>query len=180
MIFSKSLDHWLVAARKYVLAVSVCMVACATPLFAQRGEEMTPRKVEAKVIFGGAVFGEDIEHKLVGGALRAYVSKRFSIETEYLYLRDSENDQDHLVQPSIVYDFTDPSKRLGVYGIAGGGVLHHKGRFDTTFTTWTASVGVGAKIHVTKRLFISPELRVGREPTVRATINVGYIFGGRR
>ena len=180
MIFSNGLDQWLVAARRYVLAVSVCMVACATPLFAQRGEELTPRTVESKVIFGGAVFGEDIEHTFVGGALRAYVTKRFGIETEYLYLRGSENDQDHVVQPSIVYDFTDPKKRLGVYGIAGAGVLHHKGRFDTTFTTWTASVGVGAKIHVTKRLFISPELRVGREPTVRATINAGYIFGGRR
>jgi len=193
MIFSKSLDQWLVAARKYVLAVGVSLVACVTPLSAQQGQQLTTPKVEGKVIFGSAIFNDDIEHKVVGGAVRAYVTKRLSIEPEYLYLRHSDNDQDQLVQPNVAFDFTDPTKRFVVYGIAGVGVLHHKGRFfgndfvtgaprvfDTSFTTWTASAGGGVKVFLTNRLFISPEVRVGREPTVRATINVGYVFGGRR
>lgn len=192
MMISKWLDQ-LVVARRYVLAVGVALLACVTPLSAQQDQQLTSPKVESKVIFGSATFGEDIEHKLVGGAVRVYVTKRLSIEPEYLYLRNGENDQDHLVQPNIAYDFTDPTKRLVAYGIAGVGVLHHEGRFfsddpvtgaprvfDTTFTTWTASVGAGAKIFLTNRLFLSPELRIGREPTVRATINVGYVFGGRR
>lgn len=178
MIFSKSLDQWLAAATKYVLAVGVSLVACVTPLFAQQGQQLTRPKVEGKVIYGSATFGDDIEHKLVGGAVRVYLTERLSIEPEYLYLRHSDNDQDHLVQPNVVVDFTDPTKRFVAYGIAGAGVLHHKGRFP--FTTWTASVGGGVKIFLTKRLFVSPELRVGREPTVRGTINVGYVFGGRR
>ena len=193
MIFSKSLDQWLVAARKYALAVCVSLVACVTPLCAQQGQQLTPPTIEGKVIFGSAIFNEDIEHKAVGGAVRVYVTKRLSIEPEYLYLRHSDNDQDHLVQPNVAFDFTDPTKRFVAYGIAGVGVLHHKGRFfgsdfvtgaprvfDTSFTTWTASAGGGVKIFLTKRLFVSPEFRVGREPTVRATINVGYVFGGRR
>ena len=189
MIFSQSLDQRLVAARKYVLAVGVSLVACVTPLYAQ---QLTSPKVEAKVIFGSAVFDEDLEHKFVGGAVRAYVTKRLSIEPEYLYLRRSENDQDNLVQMNVAYDFTDPTKRFVPYGIAGAGVLHNRGRVfgndfvtgapfvrEISFTTWTASVGGGVKIYLTDRLFVSPELRVGREPTVRATINVGYVFGGR-
>ena len=193
MIFSKSLAQWLVAARKYVLAGGVSLVACVTPLSAQQGQQLTPPKVEGKVIFGSAIFNEDTEHKVVGGAVRVYVTKRLSIEPEYLYLRHSDNDQDQLVQPNVAFDFTDPTKRFVAYGIAGVGVLHHKGRFfgsdfvtgaprvfDTSFTTWTASAGGGVKIFLTKRLFVSPELRVGREPTVRATINVGYVFAGRR
>jgi hypothetical protein len=195
MIFSEWLDQRLVAARKYVLAVSVSVVACVIPLSAQQSQQPTPSRVEAKVIIGSAIFGDDIEHKLVGGALRAYVTKRLSIEPEYLYLRHSDKDQDHLVQPNVAFDFiTDSTKRLIVYGIAGVGVLHHQGGklffndfftgaprvVDTSFTTWTATAGVGAKIFVTKRLFVSPELRLGREPTVRATINVGYVFAGRR
>jgi hypothetical protein len=194
MIFSKWLDHRLVAARKYVLAVGVLLVACVTPLCAQQSQQLRPPIVEGKVIFGTATFGDDIDHKVIGGALRAYVTKRLSIEPEYLYLRNSEDDQDHHFQPNVAFDFiTDSTGRLIVYGIGGVGVLHHKGSrisfndfftgeprvVNTAFTTWTATAGVGAKIFVTKRLFVSPELRIGREPTVRATINVGYVFGRR-
>jgi len=195
MIFSRRLDQRLMAAGKYVLAVGVFLVAFGfvTPLSAQQDQELTPVKVEGKVIFGSAIFNEDIEHKVVGGAVRVYVTKRLSIEPEYLYMRHSDNDHDHLVQANIAFDFTDPTKRLVVYGIAGAGVLHHEGRFfgtdfvtgaprvfDVSVTTWSASAGAGIKIYLTKRLFVSPEFRLGCEPTARATINVGYIFGGRR
>jgi hypothetical protein len=183
MIFSKSLDQ--------SLAIAVFLVACVTPLSAQ--QQLTRPKVEGKVIFGTAVFGEDLEHTLVGGAVRAYVTKRISIEPEYLYLRRSEDDQDNLVQINVAYDFTDPRNRVVPYVIGGAGVLHNRGRVfgsdfvtrtpfvrEIKFTTWTASAGGGLKIYVTNRLFVSPELRLGREPTFRATINVGYVFGGRR
>jgi len=185
MIFSKSLGQWL--------AVGVFLVACVTPLFAQQSKQLTRPKVEGKVILGSAVFGEDLEHTLVGGAVRAYVTKRLSIEPEYLYLRRSEDDQDNLVQMNVAFDFTDPRKRFVPYVIGGAGVLHNRGRVfrsdfatgapfvrEIKFTTWTASAGGGLKIFLTDRLFVSPELRLGREPTVRATINVGYVFGGRR
>src|SRR5690349_425462 len=190
MIFSKSLDQRLVAARKYVLAIGVVIGACITPLVAQ-GQQLTRPKIEAKAIWGGVVFGEDDDHKTVGASVRVYVTKRLSIEPEYLYLWHGENDQDQLFAPNVAWDFTDPRERVVLYGIAGGGVLHHKGRFvdtdfsgttrvfDTSFTTWTASVGGGVKIFLTDRLFVSPEFRVGRQPTLRGTINVGYVFGGR-
>ena len=180
MIFSKSL-------------LGVFLAACVTPLCAQQSQQLTRPKVEGKVIFGSAVFGEDLEHTLVGGAVRAYVTKRLSIEPEYLYLRRSKDDQDHLVQMNVAFDFTDPTKRFVPYAIGGAGVLHNRGRVfrsdfvtgapsvrEIVFTTWTASAGGGVKIFLTKRLFVSPELRLGREPTFRATINVGYVFGGRR
>jgi hypothetical protein len=181
MIFSKWLDQRLAAAKKYVLAVSVVLVVCVGPLYAQ-DQQLTSPKVEGKFIFGSATFGEDIEHKMIGAALRVYVTKRISIEPEYMYYRNTENDQDHSGQLSVAYDFTDPTKRAVFYAIGGVGGLHHEGSFigtDNTFDTWTASGGVGIKIFITKKLFVSPELRLGREPTVRATINVGYVFGGR-
>ena len=182
MIFLASLDQRPRAARKYVLAVVVSLLACVTPLYAQQGDEITPRKVEAKAMFGGAAFDDDTGHTLVGGAVRAYVTKRISIEPEYLYLRNSNTDQDHLVGASVAYDFaTDRTQRLVAYAIGGVGILHHQSSFvSNDFTTWSASAGVGAKIFVTKRLFLSPEFRLGREPMVRATISVGYAFGGER
>lgn len=190
MIFSRLLDQWVRSMSKFVWAVGLFLVACVTPLHAQQGDQLTSPKVEAKAIFGGATFGEDLGHTLVGGAVRVYVTKRLSIEPEYLYMRRSEDDQDHVGQINVAYDFTDPTKRLVAYVIGGGGVLHNRGRVfrndfvtgapsvrEIEFTTWTASAGVGAKIFFTERLFVSPELRLGREPTARATINVGYVFG---
>jgi Outer membrane protein beta-barrel domain len=173
--------------------LGVLVLAASISAAAQLQSELTHPKVEAKTTFGSAIFGEDIEHKLYGASMRVYITRRLSIEPEYLYLRHSENDQDQLFQPNVAYDFTDPTKRFVAYGIAGIGVMHHKGRylgndfytgepilFDTSFTTWTASVGGGIKIFATKRLFIAPELRVGRQPGVRGTINVGYVFVGRK
>lgn len=192
MNFSQSLDQRLATARKYLLASGVFLVACVTPLSAQQ-RQLTSPKIEGKVILGSVTFDEDLEHKVVGAAVRVYVTKRLSIEPEYLYMHYSENDQDQIVQPNVAFDFTDPTKRVVAYGIAGAGALYHKGRFfsddpvtrarrvfDNSVTTWTVSAGAGLKIFVTKRLFVSPEVRVGREPTLRATINVGYVFGGRR
>lgn len=191
MRFSKILGHWAVTPPN-CLCVLAILLACGGHHSAQ-SQERTPPKVEGKVTFGSTVFNEDIEHKAVGGAVRVYLTRRFSVEPEYLYLRNGERDQDHLVQASVAYDFTSPTKRFVPYGIVGVGVLHHKGTFfgndfvtgeprvfDTSFTTWSASVGGGVKIFLTKRLFVSPELRVGRQPTVRGTVNVGYVFAGRR
>lgn len=192
MNFSPRLDQRLLAVRKYVLAVGVLLMAGVTPLFAQE-TQLTSPKIEGKAIFGVANFGENLEHGVVGGALRVYVTKRLSIEPEYLYMRRSEDDQDHVVTANVAYDFTDPTKRAVGYAIGGVGVLSNKGRVrrndfvtgapfvdEISFTTWTVTAGVGVKLFVTDRLFISPEVRLGREPTVRATINVGYVFGGRR
>jgi len=112
MIFSKS------------LAVGVFLAACVTPLYAQQTQQLTRPKVEGKVIFGSAVFDEDLEHTLVGGAVRAYVTKRLSIEPEYLYLRRSKDDQDHLVQMNVAFappSTLDMSSAADVSSCRGGG-----------------------------------------------------------
>ncbi|HEU4479184.1 MAG TPA: hypothetical protein VFR80_11750, partial [Pyrinomonadaceae bacterium] len=159
MRFSKWLGHRAVLPARYLFVVAISLLTCVDPVAAQESEELTPPKVEGKVIVGGANFREEIPHGVAGASFRVYVTKRLSIEPEYLYLYHSENDQDQIIQPNIAYDFTDPRKRFVAYGILGVGVLHHKGRFlgndfdtgeprvfDTSFTTWTASVGGGVKM----------------------------------
>ncbi|MDQ5846856.1 MAG: porin family protein [Acidobacteriota bacterium] len=174
---------------KSVISSVVVILCCFLQTVAQ--QEPTPPKAEIKATFGGASFDE-VPHSVVGGSIRIYVTRRLSVEPEFLYMRYSQRDQDYVFQPSVAYDITDPTKRFVPYVIGGAGVLHHRGRFsgfdfttgaprtfDTSFTTWTASAGAGLKIFVTDRLFIAPEARIGREPTVRGTISVGYVFSGR-
>ena len=161
------------------------MLFCFAHTSAQ-GDTASP-KVEARATVGGIVFDE-VGQKVVGGSVRYYITKRVSVEPEVMYRRGSETDQDYLFQPNIAYDFGG-SERLVPYVIAGAGVIHHEGSFsgfdfvtgapqtfDTSYTTWTASAGLGVKIFVTKRLFVAPEGRLGREPALRGTISVGYVF----
>lgn len=181
-------------ALSCLLAVLGILLVGPVPLSAQQqNDELTPPKVEGKVIVGGANFGEEIPHGLVGAAVRIYLTERISVEPEYLFLRHSENDQDQIFQANVAYDFVDPRKKFVPYGIIGVGGIKHRGRyydndfvtgaprvFDTSFTTWTASAGVGLKIYLTRRLFVAPEVRIGREPNLRGTVSVGYVFAGRK
>jgi hypothetical protein len=149
-------------------------------------------KVEIKMIVGASDFGDDNEsypHFVVGTATRIHISRRWSIEPEYNYMRRSSNDQDYVVQPNVVYEFHPPGTSMVPYLIGGVGVIRHKSVFhgsdfvtgapvtyDTSYTTWSASAGAGLKVFLSKHLFVAPEARVGREPTVRATLSIGYVF----
>ncbi len=181
----------LAGSRLRTLAAGlVLLVCCFVQVVAQ--DDLTPPKVEVKGTVGGALFGEEIPHGVFGGSVRVYVSRRVSVEPEVLYMYNSPNDQDFLIQPNVAYDLTEPTGRVVPYVIGGVGVLHHQGRFfgfdfttgaprtfDKSATTWSASGGAGVKIFVTDRLFVAPEARIGSEPTWRGTFSVGYVLSGR-
>ena len=182
-------------ALKYLLMSAALTLSCFLPVLAQQ-EDLTPPKAEIKLTVGAAGFTSDqgrIPHGLAGGSVGIYVTPRVRVEPEFIYLRNSPDDQDYLIQGNVAYDLTDPTKRFVPYVVAGVGGLHHRGRFfgvdfvtrqprvfDTSFTAFAASGGAGVKIFLTKRLFIAPEGRVGRQPSVRGTISIGYVFSGRK
>ena len=173
------------------LALIICSCFQAT---AQQG--LTPAKAEVKVTVGGTTVGDgEVPHGIIGGSVRFYITRRLSVEPEFLYMRHDAHDQDYIFQPNLAFDITNPSGRVVPYVIGGAGVLHHRARFVgtdlSTFpprpfdvtrssTTWTASAGAGVKVFVTDRVFIAPEARLGWEPVLRATISVGYVFSGRQ
>ncbi|HYJ84947.1 MAG TPA: outer membrane beta-barrel protein [Pyrinomonadaceae bacterium] len=184
-----SVNHLLKRLINLTAAVAIVM-SCLLNAAAQ--DDLTPPKAEVKATFGGAAFDET-SHSVFGGSARFYVTRRLSVEPEFLYMRNSDTDQDYLFQPNVAFDLSDPTGRFVPYVIGGAGVIHHQARFpgfdfssgvprvfDASFTTWTASAGAGVKIFVTDRLFVSPEARLGREPNLRATISVGYVFSGRK
>ncbi|HVF42680.1 MAG TPA: outer membrane beta-barrel protein [Pyrinomonadaceae bacterium] len=190
-----SLKTGLKAAAR-VSAAAAFVLLCLSGARAQGQASLTPPKVEVKVTAGGAIFAlEDNDaaaHAAVGGAVRVYLSKRWSVEPEFLYMRNGANDQDYFFTPSVAYDFVPSTRRVVPYAVAGVGVEHHRGRFvgadfntgvpfvvETSGTTWSVGVGAGVKFHVTDRLYVAPEARVGREPYGRATVSIGYVLSGR-
>lgn len=178
---------WL---SRWAAAFSI-ILCCITYSAAQT--ELTGPMVEARGTVGAATFGDDeIPHGVVGGSVRVYVTRRFSVEPEVMYMRHSENDQDFIAQANVAVDLLKPTGKFVPYAIAGLGVIRHRGtvsgldfttgvprQFDTSFTSWTASGGLGLKIFVTDKLFVAPEARIGREPTLRGTFSIGYVFSGR-
>ena len=178
----------------YLVLTVALMLLSLTPIVAQ-DQDLTPPKAEIKLTVGASGFTSDdgrIPHALAGGSVRIYVNRRFSVEPEFLYMRNSADDQDYLVQQSFAYDLAGPNARFVPYLVAGVGVLHHRGRsfgldfdtrqprvFDDSYTDFAASAGAGVKIFLTKRLFIAPEGRVGHEPSLRGTISIGYVFAGK-
>jgi hypothetical protein len=149
------------------------------------------QRAEIKMLVGVSDFGTDksYPHFVVGAATRIRISRHWSIEPEFSYMRRSSNDEDYVFQPNLVYEFNKIENRFVPYLIGGVGFVRHRSVFndynsvtgtpvtiDTSYKTWSVSAGAGLKVFVSKRLFVAPEARLGREPTARATVSIGYVF----
>jgi hypothetical protein len=172
--------------RLSICTAAVLLTQLVTSQVVAQDSDSRPQ-AEIKMIVGASDFGDD--NQSYPHAMRIHISRHWSIETELNYMRRSSNDQDYVVQPNVVYEFKSVGDRVVPYLIGGVGVVRHKSvfheydfvtgapvTFDTSYTTWSASAGAGLKVFFSKRLFVAPEARVGREPTVRATVSIGYVF----
>ena len=173
-----------------ICAFAVLITLFVTPHVVAQDSNSQPR-AEIKMIVGGSDFGfeKSYPHFVVGAATRIRITRHWSIEPEFNYMRRSSNDEDYVFQPNVVYEFNTLSKRVVPYLIGGVGFIRHKSVFngsdfvtgapvtyDTSYRTWSASAGAGLKVFASKRLFLAPEVRLGREPTARATVSIGYVF----
>lgn len=179
------------------MRISICASAVLLTLLvtshvvAQESGSSLPR-VEFKMTLGASDFGDDDKsypHFLVGAATKIRITRHWSIQPEFSYQRRSSNDEDFVVQPNVVYEFNRVADRVVPYLIGGVGYIRHKSTYrdtdfvtgapityDTSYRTWTANGGAGLKIFVSKHLFIAPEARIGQQPTVQATVSIGYAF----
>lgn len=148
-------------------------------------QEAPKHPVEARGTFGWAGFVDEntLHHLVAGGSLRVYLTTRLSVEPELIYMRGPGFDRDLVFTPNVAFDFAR-SKRVRPYVIGGVGLLWHRDGFRTapgrtTFFSGhegTFGGGIGLKVLLTDRLFVSPEVRLGWEPFMRSTISVGYRF----
>ena len=172
-------------------ASAVFITLLVTSNVVAQDSDSQPR-AEIKMIVGASDFGLDNQsypHLVVGAATRIRISRHWSIEPEFNYMRRSSNDEDYVVQPNVVYEFNRLGDRVVPYLIGGVGVIHHKSvfrgsdfvtgapvTFDNSSTTLSASAGAGLKVFISKHIFVAPEARVGWQPTARATVSIGYVF----
>lgn len=117
----------------------------------------------------------DLHHFLAGGGVRIYLSERMSLQPELLYMQQSPADRDVALLANLAGDLRGRGNRVTPYWIVGAGILHHRGAFFSG-TTLTGGAGIGVRVFVSERWFVAPEVRLGWEPFMRATVSLGYVL----
>ncbi|MEO8096948.1 MAG: outer membrane beta-barrel protein [Acidobacteriota bacterium] len=145
------------------------------------GMAETPRTVEVKGSAGYTGFtDESIDgHLQTGFSVRYYLTRRFSIEPEFQYLRGENRHYDLLLIPNVNWDFRGQG-RVIPYITGGVGWLRSTyGQFRPTFSSNEGflQIGTGVKTYISDRWYVAPEFRVGFEFHFRASAAIGYTFG---
>lgn len=136
-------------------------------------------EVDGIVTGGGSAFLDGPVHSVVGGSLRVYATDRIAFEPEYLYMRGSEFDQDHVGVANLLYHFKDSDASISPFVIGGVGVFNHR---DRTFSTTGAEalLGGGVRFNFTDRVFFEPRVRLGvQDLNLSFSGSLGFVLGGR-
>ena len=114
-------------------------------------------------------------HFVGGGSAHVYLTRRFNVGPEVLYMYRDDSDKDLTAAAQFAWDFMGNS-RVQPYVAGHIGVLRHfTPRFSVNSKMY--GVGLGVKIALTDRLSLVPDFRLGVEPNLRATIGLNYVFG---
>jgi hypothetical protein len=145
-----------------------------------------PRPIAIEGTAGWAGFADDAtkHHVIVGGAARIPIGRRVSVGPEIVYA-DGSTENDMFVLGSVWIDL-GPSpdvSRIVPYVVLGAGYMRHSQRFGSQrFVSGEGSftAGGGLRAHVTDRLYVGGDVRVGWELHLRASGHVGMTWPRRR
>ncbi len=136
---------------------------------------------DLKLMIGASAFLDEeipFDHFIAGGSMRFGLTKRLSVEPQFIYMRGPGSDRDYTLTGNISYDLLTAT-RYSVYVVGGAGLLHHTEQFPSgEFSTneWTANGGLGVRLHLTEQFFVAPEFRFGWEPLLSTQVGIGYAF----
>jgi hypothetical protein len=163
---------------QYVLVLLLLCCSISSAQTARRGQ------AEVRGLAGYSTFLDESpqNHFVAGGSAQVYLTRRFSIGPEVLYMYRNDFDKDVTVSANFAWDFKG-GPRAQPYVAGHLGVLRHYGgapgiRF--VVHDWSYGAGLGVKIALTDRLSLVPDFRIGLEPIFRATIGLSYSFGRER
>jgi hypothetical protein len=134
----------------------------------------------AEFFAGYSAFLDDspVEHGVVGGRARIYLSPRTAIGPELVYMRGPGDDRDLFVTGNLTFDLIRPAAGRAVepFLVVGGGFSRFTNRFGgVPFSSVEGAVtgGGGARIRLTDRVYAIGEFRLGWEPHYRVTGGIG-------
>ena len=146
-------------------------LACVSPAAAQTSSVRGSVRVTA----GWSMqYLDEPWHFAGGGSFRLYVSKRLSIEPEFITAPGPRFRQWTLV-PNVAWDLAAPDNRITPYVIGGIGYFHELDKsinYKRSEMAWNG--GVGVRVLLGGGAFFSPEFRIGH--ITRVAFGLGYLF----
>lgn len=141
-------------------------------------QELPRRTLEVSGGFAGFVDESIIPHGTIGTALRWDLGPHLSAGPEVVYMKGDGSDQDLFVTGKLVADFRR-ARALSPYFVVDGGVMINRSDFPGGSAYWyregAFSFGGGLRMNgAGGRMFLAPEVRIGWEPHIRFTLNVGW------
>ena len=143
------------------------------------------QRVEGRVAAGVSSFADDsdVNYLTVGGDVRSYVSNRWRVEAEYLYMRyqgEFVRDRQHILWGNVGYDVRYRSHSVRPYWIASPGIVHHRSSFNQfSNATTEAAIATGAGVRLgSGRFFVTPQFRFGLADGIFAefTASIGFVM----
>ena len=168
------------------ISILACWMGCLAPLPAGAGERAGGRAVasarlpvvEGSAGYAGFLDESLVDHGVIGGAARWYVTDRVSVGPELVYMVGPGRDRDLIATANLQLDLVRAGGgAVQPYALVGAGFFRHTDGFgQVTFSSVEGAVtgGGGVRLAITPRLTIAPELRLGWEPHLRVGVTVGY------
>jgi len=161
------------------VAIVICALLVDTPVRAQADQDSARRpELHFRVGYAAFVDEDPIDHLVIGGSARLYLTPRLSVEPELTYMRGPGEDRDLFVLGNIAFDFRREGA-LVPYVIGGGGWMRHRNEiFGAPFSHDEAAAagGAGMRLFLSDRFFVAPEFRLGWELHYQITGTVGFRF----
>ena len=134
--------------------------------------------------YAGFVDDATIAHGVFGGAARWQLTPRLGIGPEITYMIGPRFDRDLFFTGNVTWDLIPPAPsragRVEPYLLGGAGVFRHFDQFGpNTFASdeATFTAGVGARVWVSRRVYVGGEARLGWELHTRFGGTIGVALG---
>jgi len=171
-------------ATRMTLTLACLTVLLAREAFAQASEVRPAPAAEFLAGYAGFVDDATIDHWIVGGAARVYLTPRVAIGPELVYMRGPNFDRDLFLTGNLTFDVLGPvagrPRRVTPFLAAGGGFMQHKDRFGSAgFTSYEGAFtgGGGVRAWITDRAYALVDVRFGWELHSRVNAGVGIRLG---
>ena len=133
--------------------------------------------------YAGFVDDATIDHGVIGAAGRWQVTPRLGIGPEVTYMVGPRSDRDLFVTGNVTWDLVGAAPpragRVVPYVLGGAGFFRHFdqfGPFAFASNEGTFTAGGGARVWVSRRVYVGGEVRFGWELHARLGGTVGVAF----
>jgi hypothetical protein len=162
---------------RFLAAALVLCAVHAAPAFAQA----PAGAVELVAGYAGFVDDATIDHAMVGGSARIYLSPRLSVGPELVYMRGPFDDRDLFLTGNLTFDVlrSGAGRPVVPFLVAGGGFFRNTSTIGPqrfSYLEGAVTGGGGVRVRLGDRWHALGEFRLGWEPHYRANGGVGVVW----